>query len=148
MEDYHTEEYALSEAIITNISLHLAKGQSLKTTIEDVQKIAPGYYRAGKGTKNMQGITSIDLLRELTYMSKVEQSSFITIRDAIQWDNPDGEVYITFSDKYLQKKFLEGFKLLEAKALVKRTKRSHYMINPNALITFDYKLALKLWEST
>jgi len=96
----------------------------------------------------MKGIISIDLLREMTYMTKAEQSSFITIRDAIQWDNPDGEVYITFSDKYLQKKFLEGFKLLEAKSLVKRTKRSHYMINPNALIPLDYDLALELWEKS
>ncbi len=133
---------------ITNISLQLAKDEVLNTTITKKPK-SPSFYRIGKGTINMKGIISIDLLAELASMTKVESTALLTIRDSIQWDNPDGEVYISFSkdEKQKQKKFLEGFKLLEAKNLVRRTKRSHYMINPNALIPLDYAKAAVLWDS-
>lgn len=94
----------------------------------------------------MKGITSIDLLAEIANMTKVEQNALLLIRDSIRYDSPDGEVYITFDDKLKQKKFLEGFKLLEKKNLVKRTKRSHYMINPAALIPLDYEAAIILWK--
>lgn len=133
---------------ITNISLHLAKDEVLNTSITKKPK-SPSFYRIGKGTTNMKGITSIDLLTEMANMTKVESTALLTIRDNITWDNPDGEVYITFTsaEKQKQKKFLEGFKLLEAKDLVRRTKRSHYMINPKALIPLDYEKAIKLWET-
>lgn len=135
----------MHEEIITNISLHLDKDESAYIT-KKRKTHSPNYYRVGKGDRNMKGITSIDLLAEITRMTKAEQSAFLLIRDSITWDNHSGEVYITFTDKLQQKKFLEGFKLLEKKNLVKRTKRSHYMINPAALIPLDYDAAILLWK--
>jgi len=137
----------LNESIITNISLHIAKDDIVTTTVSKKPNKSPSFYKVGKGTKNMKGITSIDLLAEIANMTKSEQMAFLTIRDAIHWDNQDGEVYITFADTYSQKKFLEGFKLLETKQLVKRTKRSHYMINPHALIPLDYVRGMELWDA-
>lgn len=127
------------------MALHLDKDEEAVTTIKK-KSSTPSFYRVGKGTVNMKGIQSIDLLSEMSKMTKVEQAALLTIRDAIVWDNPDGEVYLTFDDKQKQKKFLEGFKLLEAKNLVLRTKRSHYMINPTALVPLDFTKATKLWN--
>ena len=135
----------MENQIITQVALHLNKDEEAVTTIKK-KSVTPSFYRIGKGTTNMKGIKSIDLLLEMSQMTKVEQAALLTIRDAIVWDNPDGEVYLTFDDKQKQKKFLEGFKLLEAKDLVRRTKRSHYMINPTALVPLDFTKAMNLWN--
>ena len=136
----------MNERIITQVALRLDKDQEAVTTIKK-KSATPSFYKVGKGTTNMRGIKSIDLLLEMSQMSKVEQTALLTIRDAIVWDNPDGEVYLTFDNKQKQKKFLEGFKLLENKDLVRRTKRSHYMINPTALVPLDFDKAIDLWNN-
>lgn len=121
----------------------LYKGKRKKRTI-------PNFYMIGNGTMNKHKIKSIDLLNEVMTLSKAGQFVIRTIKDAIQWDNPDGEVYISMSDLTPTNVtvFKKGFKELVKRNLVCRTKRSHYMINPNALIPLDYDAAIKLWEAS
>ena len=46
-----------------------------------------------------------------------------------------------------QQQFQKGFKELNEKNLMRRVKRSHYMINPNALIPSEYDEAIDIWSS-
>jgi len=44
--------------------------------------------------------------------------------------------------------FQKGFRKLRDKNLVRRTKRGHYMINPNALVVKRYSDAVVLWDAS
>ncbi|MFA7029619.1 MAG: hypothetical protein WC179_05050 [Candidatus Cloacimonadaceae bacterium] len=110
----------------------------------------PNFYMIGNGTMNKHKIQAIDLLDEFHKMSKAEQFIVLTIKDGVSYYNQNGEVYIDmskFSDT-IQRTWRKGFKLLSDKNLVRRTKRSHYMVNPNALIPPDYDSAIELWEKS
>jgi hypothetical protein len=109
----------------------------------------PNFTMIGNGTMNKDGVQARDLLREMTQMTKAELYTLIWIRDAIYWENRTGEVALYMADltSTQQRQFKSGFKSLHEKDLVRRIKRSHYMINPNALIPLDYEAALELWNS-
>lgn len=133
-----------------NILVSLAKGEYLETRKLKIKK-QPNYYRVGNGTMNKHGIKSIDLVDEVMAMTKAEQLVISTIKDLIEWDSQTGEVHIALS-KILTKSnvvvFHKGFKLLKIKNLVRRTKQSHYMVNPAALLPFDFSKAQKLWAES
>lgn len=112
-------------------------------------KKTPNYYRVGNGTMNKHKIQSVDILRELAMMTKAEQFVFLVIKDGITFENGyepvvriDRKELTTTQVQYLDK----GYKLLEAKDLVRRIKRGHYMINPNALVPNDYEKWLAVWD--
>lgn len=109
----------------------------------------PNFYMIGNGTMNKHKIKAIDLLDEAMALTKAGQFVLKLIKSNITYDNPDGEVYISMSDLSPTNVtvFKKGFKELSEKSLVKRTKRSHYMINPSALIPLDYEKGLALWRS-
>ena len=115
------------------------------------RKSTPNYYRVGNGTMNKHNIKSVDLLNEVMSMTKAEQLVISTIKDLIPWDSQTGEVYVQLS-KILSKTntvvFHKGYKLLKNKNLVRRTKQSHYMINPAALIPLDFDKAQILWNNS
>jgi hypothetical protein len=106
------------------------------------------FTRVGNGTVNKHGIQSVDFLQEVMAMTKAEQLVIATIKNLIEYDSQTGEVHVPLS-KVLTKTnavvFRKGFKLLKNKGLVRRTKQSHYMINPAALIPLDFTKAQKLW---
>lgn len=109
----------------------------------------PNFIMVGNGTTNRHGIRSIDLLSEMVHMSKPALFVLLHIRGEIHWENKTGEVKIPMNQltNAQKQQFKRGYKELLAKDLVRRTKRSHYMINPNALIPADYTEGLVLWDS-
>lgn len=132
----------------SSVYLQLGDGLEIVKSRPKTKK-TPNYYRVGNGTVNRNKIESIDLLREIANMSKPAQFLVLAIKDGMSWVNGFSPVVrITQSElcathqKYLKK----GFKELKEKDLVRRIRRSHYMVNPNALIPPDYEEALKVWE--
>ena len=135
---------------VTNIQVSLMDGEYLETRKRKATK-QPNYYRIGNGTMNKHRIKSIDLLGEVMAMTKAEQLVIATVKELLPWDSQTGEVYIKSSELFTKSEavvFRRGFKLLKNKDLVRRTKQSHYMINPAALIPLDFQKALVLWEAS
>ena len=132
-----------------DISIHLDKGEYLKTTVQKRKK-TPNFTKVGNGKMNKHSIKSVDFLQELMDMTKAEQLVIATIKNLYVWDAIDGEVFIPLSKTFSKSEtvvFLKGFKLLKAKNLVRRTKTSHYMINPDAIFLMDYDKGILLWDS-
>jgi len=138
----------MNEDNTPHITVRLEKDEYLETRKVKYKK-QPNYYRVGNGTMNKHNIQSIDFINEIMSMTKAEQLVISTIKDRLDWDTDSGEAYIPLS-KILNKTkvvvFHKGFKILKEKNLVRRTKQSHYMINPKALLPLDYNKADKLWE--
>jgi len=130
---------------MTNVTLQSDEELTVRKSTKSKK---PSFYMIGNGTMNKHKIQSIDLLDEIIKMTKGEQKVIILIKNLITYENRTGEVYVKFGkdEKATQKKFLENYKLLERKNLVRRVKQSHYMVNPNALIPLDYETALKEWN--
>lgn len=117
--------------------------------VKNVEKVKkPNYFMIGNGTMNKHKIYGIDLLRELANSSKAAQFLLLMIKDGINYENGYNPVVkIVGETKYQQNQITEGYKELVAKDLVRRIKKSHYMINPFALIPpVDYEEAVKTWE--
>lgn len=109
----------------------------------------PNYFKVGNGTMNKHSIQSIDLINELINMSKPAQTVIGWIKDAMVWDTTTNSIaFIAYvnpksaADKQILKK---GFKELSEKDLVRRVKKSHYMINPKAIVT-NYRAQMEIWE--
>ena len=122
---------------------------SEEVSIQRKQKLAtkPNYFMIGNGTMNKHKIYGIDLLRELANSTKAEQFLLLAIKDGICYGNDYNPVVKVIGEtKYQQNMITEGYKSLAARELVIRVKKSHYMINPNALIPIDYEGALRIWE--
>lgn len=101
----------------------------------------------GNGTMNKHHIYGIDLLRELANSTKAEQFILLAIKDGINFDNDYSPIVKVVGNTSTEKQYLKnGYASLLARNLVVRVKKSHYMINPNALIPLDYEEALKIWE--
>ena len=128
--------------------LDLGKERMIVERINDKQK-RPNFLMAGNGKMNKHRIQSIDLLKELANSSKAGQYLILTIKDGIKFDNHNYSPIVrvignTSTDKQY---ILNGYKELHSRGLVKRVKKSHYMLNPNALIPPDYDGALEIWNS-
>ncbi len=69
------------------------------------------------------------------------------IKDKIGYNGSIGEAHISTSmfNKAELQKWKQGIKILKSKQLVGSTKRSHFMINPNAFIPQEYGKALEAW---
>lgn len=137
------------ESITTNTFTLADDEEFIIQKAKQTRPSTPNYVKAGSGTMNKHGIDSIDFIDELVNSSRAELFVIREIRRALVWANPDGEVRILMRDYSVSdwKQFKRGYKLLAARELVIRTKRSHYMINPKALIPFDYKQGADLWQS-
>jgi len=137
----------MSKCIVTQSTLK--SNEYLETKVVRI-KAQPNYYRIGNDTMNKHGIKSIDLLDEVVAMTKAEQLVIVTIKKVYDWDNQTNEAHLPLS-RLLSKSncvvFRKGYGLLKSKNLVRRTKQSHYMINPNAYIPLDYPKAMLLWDS-
>ena len=133
--------------IITQV--HLKEDEEL-VQYKKRRGIKPSFYMIGDGHMNKHTIQSIDLLDVAMDSNKAEQLVIRTIKNKLDYLTVNGEVYISSSKEFTDteaRMFRKGFKGLKDKDLVRRTKLSHYMINPNALVPADYEAALKLWDS-
>ena len=120
-----------------------------KVEVEEKQKRAtkPNYFMIGNGTMNKHRIYGIDLLRELANSTKAEQFLLLAIKDGICYGNDYSPIVKVIPETETQRQYIKlGYKSLSARELVIRVKKSHYMINPNALIPIDYEGSLRIWE--
>ena len=124
-----------------------------KTVITDLEKKKPrkipNFYMIGITVTNKHGLKGIDLIDEVINSSKAAQYTIKWIKDAITYGNRNGVVKIEMKElnNVQQQQFQKGFKELNEKNLMRRVKRSHYMINPNALIPSEYDEAMDIWSS-
>ena len=121
-----------------------------QVAVQEVQKRAtkPNYFMIGNGTMNKHKVFAIDFLRELVNSSKAEQTLLLLIKDGISYENNyhhivklDRDTLSSTQQQYIN----TAYKSLKERNLVIRTKKSHYMINPNALIPLDYGQAMDDW---
>lgn len=109
----------------------------------------PNYYKVGNGTMNKHNIQSIDFIEELIECSKPAQTVVKWIKKGMTWDRYGDEiifiVQVLPSSPADKQTLIKGFKELNDKGLVRRVKRSHYMINPHAIIT-DFNKQLIVWN--
>ena len=118
--------------------------------IKKIPATQPPFLKLGNGKTNKQGVSSMDLIAEMVNMSQPALKVINWIKDEMVW-NPITEqiefiakvVPETNTDKRILKK---GYKELFAKDVVRRVKRSHYMINPKAIIT-SYEEQMKIWNN-
>jgi hypothetical protein len=134
--------------IIHTTYLSIPDGKAVQL-VDAKKQHKPNFYMIGNGTMNRYNIQSIDLLEEIVTLSKPAIIVLNRIKNAIRYDNQTGEVKLPMSEltSSEQRQFEAGYKELSTRNLAKRTKRSHYMINPHALIPLDYDAALELWDA-
>lgn len=139
----------ISDRSIHTVTLAIPDGKMLDIIDKRPQVRRPNFYMMGNNTMNRDGIQSVDLIMEAATLSRPAIVTLSWIRQAIVWDNRDGVVKFSMSDltDAQEQQFKKGFKELNDRNLVRRVKRSHYMINPNALIPIDYEAALQIWNS-
>ena len=132
-----------STVVILADDEYLVKGKTANKTNK------PNYFMVGNGTMNKNKIFGIDLLTELVNCTKAAQWLILQIKSGITYDNNynpvvriDRQTLTSTEQQYLVK----GYAELVDKDLVRRIKRSHYMINPNALIPPNYEEAIKVWN--
>ena len=129
------------------VIMYISPGEQVM--VEEKQKRAtkPNYFMIGNGTMNKHKIYGIDLLRELANSTKAEQFLLLAIKDGICYGNDYSPIVKVIPETETQRKYIQlGYKSLLARELVIRIKKSHYMINPNALIPIDYEGSLRIWE--
>ena len=129
------------------VIMYISPGEQV--TVEEKQKRAtkPNYFMIGNGTMNKHKIYGIDLLRELASSTKAEQFLLLAIKDGICYGNDYSPIVKVVPETETQRQYIKlGYKSLLARELVIRIKKSHYMINPNALIPIDYEGSLRIWE--
>ena len=127
------------------VTVQVAIGEEV--SISKQSKTSPNFFRVGNGTMNKDKIESIDLLRELANSSKPAQFLLLAIKDGITWDNNYEPVVKVTGKTSTEVQYIKaGYKELLERNLVRRIKRSYYMINPNALIPREYDKAKKIWD--
>ena len=131
--------------IITQVILN--QGERLVKEKHNVKQ--PNYFRIGNGTMNKHNIKAINLIAELCTMSDSGRYLVNMIQERMVYNPYDNMVEFAVrveADTDAEKKRLtRGFKELYEKDLVRRVKRGHYMLNPNAIIT-DYDRQIVVWD--
>ena len=129
------------------VLMYISPGEQVM--VEEKQKRAtkPNYFMIGNGTMNKHRIYGIALLGELANSPKAEQFLLLAIKDGICYGNDYSPIVKVIPETETQRQYIKlGYKSLLARELVIRIKKSHYMINPNALIPLDYEGSLRIWE--
>lgn len=117
------------------------------TSDKKVKQIRPNFMMVGNGTMSNKGVGSIDFLEEIVNSTKAEQFLLMGIKNGINYENSYKPVVkVIGTTKYEQNLITAGYKSLLDRNLVRRVKKSHYIINPNALIPIDYEGALDIWN--
>ena len=118
------------------------------TSDKKVKQIRPNFMMVGNGTMSNKGVGSIDFLEEIVNSTKAEQFLLMGIKNGINYENSYKPVVRVIGVTSTEKQYLKsGYKSLLDRNLVRRVKKSYYIINPNALIPIDYEGALDLWNS-
>ena len=127
------------------VTVYINPGEQVGVT--KIAKKKPNYFMVGNGTMNKNRVYSVDLLRELANSTKAEQYLLLAIKDGINYENGYAPIVKVIGDTSTAKQYIKnGYKSLYERNLVVRVKKSHYMINPNALVPLDYEEAMEIWE--
>lgn len=127
------------------VTVYINPGEQVGVT--KIAKKKPNYLMIGNGTMNKNKVYSIDLISEIIDSNKAEQYLIKAIKDGITYDNNYDPVVKVVGVTSTEKQYLKnGYKSLFERNLVVRVKKSHYMINPNALVPLDYEGALEIWN--
>ncbi len=135
----------VDKSITDTIERELKKSKSKRLSIKEISNdIKPAFLLVGSGLmrkENMKDLymKTIDMIDQAMNMDADEKFCFSTIKDKVQYSVYDkkyiNQVKITGrmlkENKY---RFSRGFNKLKAKDLVRRVKRSTYMINPLGII--------------
>jgi len=113
-----------------------------------IRAATPNYFRVGNGTMNKHKMESINITKEGMASTKPAQWLINRVMDGVGYDNDYSPIVKVVANSDTEKKYLKlGYKEMHEKGLVRRVKRGHYMINPNALIPLDYEEAKEIWDS-
>jgi len=108
------------------------------------------YIRVGDGNMSRYHKQSINLLREMETLSKPAIQFINTLIEGMRFDYQSGEVIIDVFYKpqtTIEKLMVSrGFRELFARDLVRRIRRSHYIVNPYAIVT-DTEKQLEIWNT-
>ena len=146
----------MDKQIITNnnlktaVTVYLEPGIDMLSVTSSRSKSTnrPNFLMIGNGTMNKQGIGSIDFLEELVNSTKAEQFLLLAIKNGMNYENGYKPVVKVIGVTSTEKQYIKaGYKSLSARNLVRRTKKAHYIINPNALIPLNYDEAIDIWNS-
>lgn len=136
----------MSTEIIHQITLN--KDETLQKVKKSTKQ--PNYWMIGNGTMNKHRIKSINLIHEMVKCTRPAQLLLDWIISGMVYDPADEAVRFIVKvtgDTSTQKQYIKnGYKELFEKDLVRRVKRGHYMVNPNAIIT-DYAKQMAVWET-
>ena len=112
----------------------------------------PPYFMAGNGKQNKYG-TSLNFIDQLCSFSKPEQFAFLKIIEKLDCILDSRKkhnlchIVMKDMDSGEQQKFKTGISDLIKKGIVKRSKKEHYMVNPNLIITKEYSSDVAMWNS-
>lgn len=135
------------KSIITTTN-DLYNTEELVITKRKIVTKKPNFQMIGNGTMNMSKIKSINMISEMYKATAAGEYVLHTITTLVDYHCEDGIVRVpmvglTNSEVVTWKK---GFKELKAKGLIVRTKKSHYLLNPNMLIPKDYQTSVITWN--
>lgn len=125
-----------------------------EVTIARKQKYEyPPFIMVGNGNANRHG-TSLSMFNVLCDFSKPEQFAFKLLIEKLDCvsDSRKGHnvCVVRLQDLSVpnRQKFKAGIAGLFKKEIVKRTKKEHYIVNPNLIISKEYSMDLARWNST
>ena len=151
-----------------SVSLQIPKGQTAEISLKGNES-KPSFMMVGNGRKNNsldKEIDIMDFIKLVTHMTPQELFVIGKIKDhliqeSIERVSPKNGK--TYKDNYLtnvgfvrmtpftnadQQKFKTGFKRLNAKNIVRRTERSHYIFNPSFIVPSKFfEKTLKQWDN-
>ena len=134
--------------IIATVNLTIPEGKTIALVDERAKSKIPNYYMIGNGTMNKHQIQSINLVKASNNCSAPARQVIDWIMDGMVYVHTDNAVrfVVELNDTLHDMRTVKrGFKELSEKDLVRRVKRGHYMLNPNAIIT-NYDRQIAVWN--
>lgn len=113
---------------------------------------SPPFSMVGNGNKNQYG-TSLNLIETLCEFSKAEQFAFLKVIETLKCVQDSRikhnvcPVLMGGLSSAEQQKFKSGITDLIKKGIVKRSKKEHYMVNPNLILSKEYATDLTMWNA-
>jgi len=133
----------MNETIIPQVQLNVNTDEEI--IVRKKKKSAIPFRMVGTGT-----MESINLIEEMLTLSKPAQQLLNEIIKRMTYNYEEErinyDVYYKASNNAERQMIVKGFKELRSRNLVRRVKRSHYVVNPYAVITNDIG-HFKLWNS-
>lgn len=113
---------------------------------------SPPFSMVGNGNKNRFG-TSLNLIELLCEFSKAEQFAFWKVIETLKCIGDSRKkhnvcpVFMKDLSSADKQKFKSGITDLINKGIVKRSKKEHYMVNPNLIISKEYADDMTMWNA-